>query len=199
MGINKVCVFCASSDYSNYVYQNAAYELGEILADKSISIVYGGGSAGLMGRLADGALSRNGNVFGVIPKFMVELEWGHSGLTGLKIVDTMNERKELMIKDSDAAIALPGGSGTFEELFETITMKRLGMYLSPIILVNTNGFFNPCIELLEKAVSERFMDERNRLMWQVVNEPGEVIAAIEGSPRWYSEARSFASLRKDGK
>lgn len=199
MEIKKVCVFCASSDFSNPIYLNAAYKLGKILAGESISVVYGGGSAGLMGRLAEGALSGSGCVYGIIPKFMYDLEWGHNGLTDLKIVDTMNERKELMIKDTDAAIALPGGSGTFEELFETITLKRLGVYLSPIIFVNTNGFFDPCIELLDRAISEKFMDPRNRLMWQVVNEPAEVIPAIKNSPGWSSEARNFATLRKDEK
>ncbi len=197
MEIKKVCVFCASSDFSDQLYLNSAYRLGEILAGESISVVYGGGSAGLMGRLAEGALSRGGSVYGIIPKFMYDLEWGHNGITDLKIVDTMNERKELMIKDTDAAIALPGGSGTFEELFETITLKRLGVYLSPIIFVNINGFFNPCIELLERAISENFMDERNRLMWKVVSEPHEVVQAIKDSPEWSVEARNFATLKKE--
>jgi uncharacterized protein (TIGR00730 family) len=198
MNINKVCVYCASSDYSDSIYLNAAYKLGEILAEESITIVYGGGSAGLMGKLADGALSKKGKVVGIIPKFMYDLEWGHDGLTELQIVEGMNERKELMRNDTDAAIALPGGSGTFEELFETITQKRLGVYLSPIVFVNINGFFNPCIELLEKAISEKFMDERNRLMWTVVNDSSEVINAIKNSPQWSSEARNFATLRKTG-
>jgi hypothetical protein len=110
----------------------------------------------------------------------------------------MNERKELMRNNTDAAIALPGGSGTFEELFETITQKRLGIYLSPIIFVNIKGFFDPCIELLERAISENFMDERNKLMWSVVNDSSEVINAIKNAPEWSTEARRFATLKKNG-
>jgi len=196
MKINKVCVYCASSDYSDTVYLNAAYKLGEILAQESITVVYGGGSAGLMGKLAEGALSKKGTVVGIIPQFMYDLEWGHNGLTDLQIVDGMNERKELMRNGTDAAIALPGGSGTFEELFETITQKRLGVYLSPIIFVNINGFFNTCIDLLDRAISEKFMDERSRNMWTVVNDSSEVVNAIKNSPEWSSEARNFATLRK---
>ncbi len=196
MKINKVCVYCASSDYSDAVYLNAAYRLGEILAQESITVVYGGGSAGLMGKLAEGALSKKGTVVGIIPQFMYDLEWGHNGLTDLQIVEGMNERKELMRNGTSAAIALPGGSGTFEELFETITQKRLGVYLSPIILVNINGFFNSCIELLDKAISENFMDKRSRMMWTVVNDSSEVVNAIKNSPEWSSEARKFATLRK---
>ncbi len=197
--IERVCIYCASSDYVNPVYLNAAYRLGEILAENSITIVYGGGAAGLMGMAANGALSRGGKVIGVIPKFMYELEWGHPALTEMKIVETMSERKELMRKDTDAAIALPGGSGTFEELFETLTMKRLGVYLSPVILLNTKNFYDPCIQLLEKAVDEKFMDERNRDMWRIVDEPSKIINAIEESPEWSESARNFATLRKNNK
>ena len=194
--IERVSVYCASSDYADQEYLNSAYKLGQILAENSITLVYGGGSAGLMGMVADGALSKGGKVIGIIPKFMQELEWGHGGISELRIVETMSERKEMMRKNTDAAIALPGGSGTFEELFETITMKRLGIYLSPIIIVNIKNFFNPCIQLLNNAVEEKFMDERNKLMWKVVSEPSEVINAIKHSPGWDENARSFASLRK---
>ncbi len=194
--INRVCVFCASSDLSDRIYLDAAYKLGETLAENSIEIIYGGGSAGCMGMLANGALAKGGKVFGVIPKFMYDLEWGHESITELKIVESLSERKEMMIKETDAAIALPGGSGTLEELFETITLKRLGVYLSPIIMVNIKNFFNPCIQLLEDAVKEKFMDERNMLMWKVVSEVNEVLPAITNSSSWFSEARNFATLRK---
>lgn len=197
MRIKKVCVYCASSDLSDPSYLNAAKELGEILAGESIQIVYGGGSAGSMGKLAEGALSKGGIITGIIPQFMYNLEWGHEGLTELKIVETMNERKEQMVIDTDAAIALPGGSGTFEELFDTITMKRLGKYLSPIIFVNINNFFDPCIELLNRAIEEKFMDERSRNMWSVAGSPSEVINAILNSPEWSEDSLRFAALRSN--
>ncbi len=197
--INKVCVYCASSDYSDQIYLDAAFKLGEILANASITIVYGGGSAGLMGTLANGALSKGGKVIGIIPQFMYDLEWGHEGLTELQIVNNMHERKELMMMNTDAAIALPGGSGTLEELFETITLKRLGVYLNPIIFVNIKRYFDPCIQLLENAIEEKFMDKRNRNMWQVVDDPAGVLSAIKNSPQWTEEARHFATLRKDQK
>ncbi|MHB1688049.1 MAG: LOG family protein [Ignavibacteriaceae bacterium] len=195
--IKKVCVFCASSDLSDTVYLDAAFKLGEILAGNSIDIIYGGGAAGCMGRLADGALSKDGKVYGIIPKFMYDLEWGHDKITELKIVDSLSERKEMMMEGTDAVIALPGGSGTLEELFEAITLKRLGLYLSPIIFVNTKSFFNPCIQLLENAIKEKFMDERNRQMWEVVYTADEVLSSIENSSAWSSDSRNFATLRKN--
>ncbi|MCL5030052.1 MAG: TIGR00730 family Rossman fold protein [Bacteroidetes bacterium] len=195
--IKRVCVYCASSDFSDKIYLDAAYKLGEILAEASITIVYGGGSAGLMGMLANGALSKGGKVIGIIPQFMYELEWGHEGLTELQIVNNMNERKELMMMNTDAAIALPGGSGTLEELFETITLKRLGVYLSPIIFVNIKNYFDPCIQLLDNAIEEKFMDQRNKQMWKVVDDPDNVLNAIKNSPAWTEDARHFATLKKD--
>ena len=122
--------------------------MGEVLATEGLEIVYGGGARGSMGALADGALSQGGRVLGILPRFMADLEWGHAGLTELELVEDMRIRKHLMLTRSQAAIALPGGSGTLEELLEAITLKRLGLYLNPILLVNTRGFFNPLLEVL---------------------------------------------------
>jgi len=194
MKINRACVFCASSRQTDKIYLEAAYQLGTILARQSITVVYGGGAVGLMGELANGALAEGGEVIGVIPKFMVDLEWGHQKITELKIVENMHERKEMVMKGSDAIIALPGGCGTFEELFEALTMKRLGFYLNPIVLVNINRFYDPLIELLENCISERFMDERHRDMWSVAKQAEEVMDAIKNTPKWTSEARHFASI-----
>jgi uncharacterized protein (TIGR00730 family) len=125
---------------------------------------------------------------------MKQMEWGHLGLTELRIVGDMHERKRLMIEEVDAVIALPGGSGTLEELLEAITWKRLGLYANPIVLVNTRRFFDPLLELLEGAVAERFMDPRHREMWQVVDRPEEVLDAIRSAPPWSAEARRFAAI-----
>jgi uncharacterized protein (TIGR00730 family) len=133
-------------------------------------------------------------VIGVLPQFMFDLEWGHNRLTEMIVVSDLHERKRRMISDVDAVVALPGGSGTLEELFEAITWKRLGLFTGPIVLVNTLGFFGPCIELLNRCIEHRFMDPRHALMWSVVDLASEVLDAICRSPRWHSDNRSFAAL-----
>lgn len=195
--IGRVCVYCASSEYADEVYLRAAHRLGEILAENSVAIVYGGSASGLMGRLAEGALGKGGHVIGVIPRFMQELEWGHDRLTEIHVVEDMRERKHRMLTGSDAVIALPGGCGTLEELLEAITLKRLGIYLNPIVLVNTRGFFDPLVEILQRAVRERFMNECHGLgrMWHVVASPDEVLPAIRSAERWPQNARDYAAVR----
>lgn len=189
-----VCVYCASSRSSHPEYREAAFQLGVTLAEHGYSIVYGGGAVGSMGSLADGALSRGGRVVGVLPRFMAELEWGHKRLSELQLVEDMRTRKHLMLTRSRAAIALPGGCGTLEELLEAITLKRLGLYVNPIVLVNTRAFFQPLIEQLSHAVAEHFMDKRHLQMWQVVARPEEVPQALENAPPWNAEARDFAAV-----
>jgi uncharacterized protein (TIGR00730 family) len=190
----SVCVYCASSRTSHADYRQAAYRLGVALAEQGFGIVYGGGAVGSMGALADGALSRDGRVVGVLPQFMADLEWGHTGLTELQLVEDMRTRKHLMLTRSQAVVALPGGTGTLEELFEAITLKRLGLYLNPIVLVNTRAFFDPLLNLLSRAVEEHFMDQRHLLMWQVVAQPEEVPDALANAPAWTAAARSFAAI-----
>ena len=190
----SVCVYCASSRSADSQYRQAAFRLGEVLAAHGIGVIYGGGAVGSMGALADGALSRGGRVVGILPRFMADLEWGHPGLTELKLVEDMRSRKHQMLAGAQAAIALPGGSGTLEELLEAVTLKRLGLYLGPIVLVNTRGYFEPLLSLLRHAVEERFMDERHLAMWQVVAQPEEVPEALESAPAWREGFRSFAAL-----
>jgi len=190
----SVCVYCASSQTAHPQYREAAFRLGAALAGGGITVIYGGGARGSMGALADGVLSRGGRVIGILPRFMADLEWGHPGLTELKLVEDMRTRKHLMLTGAQAAVALPGGCGTFEELLEAITLKRLGLFLGPIVLVNTRGYFAPLLEMLARAVEERFMDPRHPLMWQVVAEPEEVPGALERAPAWTVEVRRFAAL-----
>ncbi len=189
-----VCVYCASSKTSHPQYREAAHRLGEVLAAEKLTIVYGGGAVGSMGALADGALAAGGRVIGILPRFMSDLEWGHKGLSELQLVEDMRTRKHTMLTLSSAAIALPGGSGTLEELLEAITLKRLGLYLNPILLVNTRGFFTPLLQVLERAVNEHFMDPRHLLMWQVVDGADEVPEALLRAPGWSADARSFAAV-----
>jgi len=190
----QVCVYCASSRSADPEYREAAFRLGVTLAQAGIGIVYGGGSRGSMGALADGALSRGGRVRGILPRFMGAVECGHSGITELTLVEDIRTRKHLMLSQSQAAIALPGGSGTLDELLEAITLKRLGLYLHPIVLVNTRNYFRHFIELMRSVVEERFMHERHLDMWQLVDTPEEVPAALEQAQSWSPEALSFASV-----
>jgi hypothetical protein len=190
----KVCVYCASSKQCDACYLEAAERLGRHLAHHHATLVYGGGGGGAMARLAEGALSAGGTAIGIIPRFMVELEWGHTQLTQMHIVEDMRERKHRMLDGADAVVALPGGCGTLEELFETITLKRLGHYLGPIIMVNTRGFYDHVVAALEHCISERFMDTRHRDIWTVVQEPEDVMSAIRNAPRWSNENRDFAVL-----
>ena len=192
MSLARVCVYCASSRQSDPVYREVAARLGALLAADGVTIVYGGGAVGSMGALADAALAAGGRVVGVLPRFMHDLEWGHRGLTELRIVNDIHERKRLMIEEVDALVALPGGCGTLEELLEAITWKRLGLHVHPIVLVNTRGFFDPLVAQLDRCVDERFMDERHRDMWTVVADACDVVPAIRAAPPWSTDARRFA-------
>jgi uncharacterized protein (TIGR00730 family) len=188
----QVLVYCASSTQAHPDHYAAARTLGRLLAEDGITIVYGGGSVGSMGALADAALAAGGRLIGVLPRFMDDLEWGHKRLTEMRLVDDMHHRKRMMMEEADAVVALPGGSGTFEELLEAITWKRLGLYTSPIVIVNVRGFYDPLRDLLETAIRERFMDERHRDMWTFVDRPEDVLEAIRSAPEWSSDARAFA-------
>jgi uncharacterized protein (TIGR00730 family) len=189
-----VCVYCASSRTAHPQYREAAFRLGEVLAGQRITIVYGGGAKGSMGALADGALGKGGRVIGILPRFMADLEWGHRGLSELRLVEDMRTRKHMMLTGAQAAIALPGGCGTLEELLEAITLKRLGLFLGPIVLVDTRGYFRPLLEALARAVEEHFMDDRHALMWQVVTRPEDVPEALARAPAWSAEFRAFAAV-----
>jgi uncharacterized protein (TIGR00730 family) len=191
----SVLVYCASSHACEAAYHEAARRLGALLAQAGCTIVYGGGRAGSMGALADGAIAAGGRIVGVIPKFMVELEWGHDDLTELHVVEDMRTRKHEMLTRASAVVALPGGTGTLEELFEAITLKRLGLYLGPIVIVNTRGFYDPLLAQLESAIAERFMDARHASMWQVVETPEEVLAAMDAAAAWGEDSRDFAVVR----
>jgi uncharacterized protein (TIGR00730 family) len=176
------------------VYFEAAEKLGKLLAENHLQLVYGGGSVGLMGRIANTMLENGGKVTGVIPQFMCEQEWHHDGLNELIVTETMHERKEKMAFMSDAAVALPGGCGTFEELLEVITWKQLGIFTKPIIIVNINGYYDPMIAMLHKAIDEKFMRELHRDIWTVVDSAEEVISAIKNAPAWDKSVRKLAAI-----
>jgi hypothetical protein len=192
--IRTVCVYCASSDHCRPIFLESAYTFGNILAKESIDIVYGGGSTGLMGRLADGAIAGNGHVRGIIPQFMQNLEWGHKGISILEEVEDMHTRKFLMIRKSDGIVALPGGCGTLEELLEAITWKRLGLAHQPIVIVNIDGFYDPLIAMLQSTVDEQFMRPEHLNMWHVVNTVKEVLPMLRSIDPWPLNAISYAKV-----
>mgnify|MGYP002912670434 FL=1 len=155
--IASVCVYSASSTKIDPVYFDTAYELGTLLGQQHIRLINGAGNMGLMSAVSDAALAAGGEVTGVIPRFMVEQGWHHTGLTRLVEVESMHERKKMMADLSDAVIALPGGCGTLEELLEIITWKQLGLYLNPVVILNVKGYFDPLLAMLQRAVEENFM------------------------------------------
>ena len=192
--ITSVCVYSASSTKIDPVYFDVARELGRLLGEKHIRLVNGAGNMGLMSALADAVIAAGGEVTGVIPRFMVEQGWHHTGLTELVEVESMHERKKMMADLSDAVIALPGGCGTLEELLEVITWKQLGLYLNPIIILNVKGYFNPLLDMLRKAVDENFMREQHGAIWHVAQTPQEAVELMYGTPLWDVSIRKFAAI-----
>ena len=192
--INKVCVYSASSTQIDEAYFSAARTLGTLLAEKGISLINGAGKMGLMAAVTDAVMQHGGEAIGVIPRFMVEQGWHHTGMSQLLIVNDMHERKQIMAKLSDAVIALPGGCGTLEELLEVITWKQLGLYLNPIILLNTKGYFTPLLEMMQRAVDEHFMRIQHAAIWRVAQTPEEAVEMLFTTPRWDSSVRKFAAI-----
>lgn len=192
--ITSVTVYCASSTQIDECYFNAARQLGKLLAEKHIRIVNGAGSIGLMKAVSDAALESGGEVTGVIPSFMVEQGWHHQGLSELRVTETMHERKQLMAELSNGVVALPGGCGTLEELLEIITWKQLGLYIHPIIILNTGGYFDALIEMLHHAVDERFMRPQHKKIWQVANTPEEAVELLYTTPLWDKSVRKLAAI-----
>ena len=185
--INSVCVYSASSSKIDKVYFEAAGRLGKLLAERRIRLVNGAGSIGLMRSVADAVLENGGEV-------MVEQGWHHTGLTRLVEVESMHERKQLMADLSDAVIALPGGCGTLEELLEVITWKQLGLYLNPIVILNTNGFFDPLLDQLKRAIDENFMRRQHGDIWHVAATPEEAVELVYRVPVWDASIRKFAAI-----
>lgn len=192
--IKNVCVYSASSTKIAPVYFAVAEELGRLLASRGINLINGAGSIGLMGATSNATLAAGGTVTGVIPRFMVEQNWHHTGLTKLVETETMHERKQLMAEMSDGVIALPGGCGTMEELLEIITWKQLGLYLKPIIILNIDGFYNPLLDMLQRAIDGNFMRPEHKAIWQVATSAQEAIDLLYTTPEWSRDIRKFAAI-----
>jgi len=192
--IKKVCVFAASSPGISELYLEASREMAGILVDEKITMSYGAGSVGIMGAMADHMLEKEGKVTGVIPGFMKDMGWAHPHLKDMIVVDTMHERKSLMISEVDAIIAMPGGVGTLEELLEVITLKQLGQFLKPIIILNTNNFYDPLLQHFKIMVDQQFMRPLHEGIWRVATEPSEVIKLIQDEPDWDASSIKYAAV-----
>lgn len=192
--IKNVCVYSASSTQIAPAYFEAATQLGRLLAIKGINLINGAGSIGLMAATSNAALAAGGTVTGVIPRFMVEQGWHHTGLTRLVETENMHERKQLMARMADAVIALPGGCGTMEELLEIITWKQLGLYLNPIVILNVNGFYDPLLSMLQQAVDQHFMRPEHAGIWRVATTAKEAVEMLYTTPIWNKNVRKFAAL-----
>jgi uncharacterized protein (TIGR00730 family) len=190
----RVCIFAASSDRVNGAYYDAASRLGTLLAEAGIEVIYGGGGIGLMGRLADAVLEKGGRIIGVIPEFMKAEGWGHTEITEVIVTRDMGERKKRMFETSDAVIALPGGIGTIEELTEAITLKQLGLYSGPVIILNTLNYYDSFIEFLEQMISGHFLRVEHKGIWEIVDTPEEAIDALAGYGGWIDDPRSIARI-----
>lgn len=190
----RVCVFAASSNRVNRRYYEAAGELGRLLAISEMEVIFGGGGIGLMGELANAVLKNNGKITGVIPQFMQDEGWNHNGVPEMIVTGSMSERKQLMTKMADAIVALPGGIGTLEELSEAITLKQLGLFTGPIVIMNTLNFYDRFLGFLNQMITENFMRKEHGEIWKVVNEPAKVIEVIRNYKGWYENPRNFAKI-----
>jgi uncharacterized protein (TIGR00730 family) len=179
--IRNIAVFCASTNGANPVYRAAAEELGRALATRKIGLIYGGSNVGLMKAVAESALAADGKVIGVIPEVLVDLEVAHHGITELHITSTMHTRKALIGENADAFIALPGGFGTFEELFEVLAWYTLKIHAKPVLLLNINGFYDQLLSFLNHCVAEGMLKPRNREVLLVANTVEDALAQLFAS------------------
>ena len=176
--IKTITVYCASSSHIDEAYFQAARELGSLMARCGITVVNGSGKTGLMGAVNQGAIDAGGKTIGVIPQFMFDRSWQHPGLTELIVTPDMHRRKEKMAELADAVIALPGGVGTFEELLEIITWRKLGLFNGPIVILNTNGYYDPLLTMFCDAASKGFMRNLDLGLWKVADTPQQAIELL---------------------
>ena len=176
--MKRICVFCGSSVGRQSLYQDAATAMGSLLASRGIGLVYGGGNVGLMGVIAGAVLAGGGEVIGVIPRSLADREIAHTGVTDLRVVDSMHARKAMMADLSDAFIAMPGGVGTFEEFFEAVTWTQLGVHRKPCGLLNTAGFYTPLAAFIDQAVTEGFIKPVHRASIVVDDHPERLLDSL---------------------
>jgi hypothetical protein len=190
----RVCIFASSSSRINSDYADAASELGLLLSRAGTEVVFGGGGIGLMGKLADTIIENKGTITGVIPSFMKDQGWDHSDVNEMIITSDMGERKRQMFAMADAIVALPGGVGTLEELTEAITLKQLGLFRGPVIILNTLNFYKSLIDFFEHMVSENFLRYEHKAIWEIADTPEEVMTILAKNDSWLSDPIKIAKI-----
>jgi uncharacterized protein (TIGR00730 family) len=192
--VQTIAVYCASSNKVRSSFIAAAELLGKLIAADGKRLVYGDGGIGLMAAVARGALKAGGEVVGVIPQFMVDQGWNNPNSTSTIVTQTMHERKAKIVEISDAMVALPGGIGTFEELLECLTWKQLGLHSNPVVILNTDGYYDGLLKCIDSMIDEQMMRPIHKEMFVVVNTPQEVLPAIMNAPQWDPSTRRLASI-----
>ena len=192
--ISTVCVFASSSSRIDKRYAEAAAGLGSLFARSGIKVIYGGGGIGLMGVLADAVIENGGSITGVIPSFMNDEGWGNPLIKDMIVTTDMGDRKKNMFARADAVVALPGGIGTLEELSEAITLKQLGLFKGPVVILNTLNFYKSLIEFLEHMVNGNFLRSEHKGMWEIADTPEEVITALSNNKGWIDNPREIAKI-----
>ncbi|MCQ2293427.1 MAG: TIGR00730 family Rossman fold protein [Bacteroidaceae bacterium] len=190
----NIAVYCASSSKLRPVFYDTAAELGRLMAERGHTLLNGAGTMGLMGASGDACLNAGGKAIGVIPQFMVDEGWAHQGMTSLVITQTMHERKARLAEMSDACIVLPGGLGTYDEFFDIVTLKQLGLYLKPIIILNTEGFYDRLLAHLAYAMDEHMLRTEHAEAWRVATTPAEALDLCEQTPLFDADIRKLAKV-----
>jgi len=189
-----VCVFASSSSRIDDKYMQAASELGSLLARVKMNVIYGGGGIGLMGVLADAVIENSGSITGVIPSFMNDEGWGHPRVSEMIVTTDMGDRKKNMFARANAVVALPGGIGTLEELTEAITLKQLGLFRGPVVILNTLDYYRSFIDFLEHMIAGNFLRIEHKGMWEIANTPLEVLTALSNDKGWIDDPRKIAKI-----
>lgn len=180
--IRSVCVLCGSREGTDPAYREAAIRLGRLMAERGVRLVYGGGSIGLMGVIADTVIEAGGEVVGVIPDFLIRYEVGHRSLTDLVVTESMHDRKRRMFEMADAFVVLPGGLGTLDETFEIVTWKQLRLHDSPIVVLDVNGYWSPLVDLMHATIRGGFAHPDVAELITVVEKPEQVLQCLETAP-----------------
>ncbi|UCH73580.1 MAG: TIGR00730 family Rossman fold protein [Rhodospirillales bacterium] len=185
--VRSLCVYCGSSARGRDSHHQAARQLGRLMAEARVRLVYGGGRIGLMGLIADAVLQGGGEVVGIIPRFLDQVEVGHSGVSRLIVTENMHERKEKMAELSDAFVILPGGLGTLDETFEILTWKQLQLHDKPVLVVDVDGYWQPLVDLVDRMIEENYAKPEHRALFRIVAGVDEVLPALAEMPEFRTE------------